>query len=86
MATKENDFVQRDGRVDVRAIDKDIKNKFKWAWMDEEDTNDYDDAVDDDDDDDNNDYAQGEHRASARLANKRRINYKQMHMKGKDDW
>ena len=67
-----------------------VNENSNGAWDtvedDEEDTNDDDDAVDDDDDDDNGEYAQGEYRASARLANKRRINYKQMHMKGKDDW
>merc|ERR1712055_959527 len=47
---------------------------------DRENTDDDDNAVDDDDD---NDCAQEEHRASARLANKTRIDYKKMDRKGK---
>merc|ERR1712055_632275 len=50
---------------------------------DEENTDNDDNAVDDDDDDDDNDCAQEEHRASARLATKTRINYKKMNRKGK---
>ena len=53
---------------------------------DEENNDNDDDDVDDDDDDDDDDGAQAQHRASARLATKQRINYKKMNKKGKDDW
>ena len=36
MATME--FVSRDGRENVKEIDKGIRNKFQWSWMDERDT------------------------------------------------
>ena len=65
-----------------------VKENGNGTWdtveNDEENTDDDNNEVDDDDDD--NDWAQEEHRASARLANKTRINYKKMNRKGKDDW
>ena len=60
------------------------------AWDTEEDdeatNDDDDDAVDDDDDNDNNNDAQEQHRASARLATKPKINYKRMDKFGKSNW
>ena len=68
-----------------------VKENGNGAWdtveNDEENTDDDDNTVDDnDDDDDINDWVQEVQRASARLANKTRIDYKKMNKKGKDDW
>ena len=52
----------------------------------EENPNIDDDAADNDDNGDDNDSAQKQHRTSARLASKTKINYKKMNKKGKDDW
>ena len=30
-------FVNRDGRVNLKEIDKGIKNKFNWSWLEEKD-------------------------------------------------
>ena len=65
-------------------VDENSKGAWDAVSNDEEDND--DDAVDDDDGNGSRDYDQNENRASDRLANKRRIDYKLMHRKGKDDW
>ena len=33
------EYVKREGRVDVKELDKGLKNKFCWAWLEEKDDN-----------------------------------------------
>lgn len=35
----ESKFVNRSGRVNIKEIDKVVKNKFNWSWMEEKDCN-----------------------------------------------
>ena len=78
METKKHDhletlrWLQRQPHQKVKNPGHD--NNSNIAWDDEED--------DDDDDDDDNAQAQHGHRASDRLANKHKINYKEMHKRG----
>ena len=32
-------FIHNDGRINVKDIDKSVKNKFSWAWLEEKDCN-----------------------------------------------
>ena len=85
METKKHDhletlrWLQRQPHHKIRNPGHDEDSNI--AWDDEEDDEE-DDDDDDDDDDDNNAQAQHGHRTSGRLANKHKINYKEMHKRG----
>ena len=80
-------WLQKQPHHKIRELVNDNDNGAWDTVEDDEDTNnDDEDIVTIDDDVDDDDGAQDQHRASARLATKPRINYKKMNKKGKDDW
>ena len=79
METKKHDHLET-----LRWLQRQPHQKVKHPGHDNNSNSGWDDEEDDEEDDDDDDNAQAQHghRASDRLANKHKINYKEMHKRG----